>query len=427
VRPSRSSGPARIRAAVAAAAVVATAGCAATSAASPPVSRGTAGRVLAVSARPYGAAETAFGLDLLRTWCRSQPTANIVFSPASLATGLGLAYLGARGATATAMARVLHLPPASGQRTEAGLRAAWTALRGLGRPGVTLAGSNRVWSDPSLLPLRGYLNAVATAYGAGLYRVPLGSDPEKARQTINAAVASDTKGHIPDLLPPGSLTGDSWVLTDALYLDAHWARPFLPSLTRPGRFTTASGSAAEPRFMNGAGYRSAAADGWTAVSLPYQRGRLAMTALLPPAGAGSTGCQAPAGPVLNTLDAGLRAPGSAAVGVELPKVSLASHQRMNALLGQLGMGIAFGGLADFTGLSPAACCISVVEHAATLQVGERGTVGSAATAAGVEASAGVAGIGRTVVVFDRPYLMLVTDTASGEPLFLARVADPTAP
>jgi hypothetical protein len=30
------------------------------------------------------------------------------------------------------------------------------------------------------------------------------------------------------------------------------------------------------------------------------------------------------------------------------------------------------------------------------------------------------------VVFDRPYLLLVTDQATGEPLFLARVANPAA-
>jgi len=33
-------------------------------------------------------------------------------------------------------------------------------------------------------------------------------------------------------------------------------------------------------------------------------------------------------------------------------------------------------------------------------------------------------VARTIV-FDRPYLMLVTDTATGEPLFLAEVANPT--
>jgi serine protease inhibitor len=30
------------------------------------------------------------------------------------------------------------------------------------------------------------------------------------------------------------------------------------------------------------------------------------------------------------------------------------------------------------------------------------------------------------VLFDRPYLMLVTDSATGEPLFMARVANPAA-
>ena len=28
------------------------------------------------------------------------------------------------------------------------------------------------------------------------------------------------------------------------------------------------------------------------------------------------------------------------------------------------------------------------------------------------------------VLFDRPYLMLVTDSTTGEPLFMARVTDP---
>jgi serine protease inhibitor len=74
-------------------------------------------------------------------------------------------------------------------------------------------------------------------------------------------------------------------------------------------------------------------------------------------------------------------------------------------------------------MSPSACCISLVEHAATLQVGEKGTVGSAATAVGNMAAAGGGVIGPQIV-FNRPYLMLVTDTETGEPLFIARVADP---
>ncbi|MGB6761861.1 serpin family protein, partial [Mycobacterium sp.] len=95
------------------------------------------------------------------------------------------------------------------------------------------------------------------------------------------------------------------------------------------------------------------------------------------------------------------------------------------LLTGLGMGVAFTSDADFAGLSPQACCIGVVEHAATLQVGEKGTVASAATAVGIAASAAQAG--PPPVTFDRPYLMVVTDRTTGEPLFMARVADPTKP
>ena len=91
--------------------------------AAPAVAHGVAATEPLVSPRPYGAADASFGLDLLGAWCGSDPRANLVLSPSSLASGLGMAYLGARGATAQAMAGVLHLPAASGQALEAGLQA----------------------------------------------------------------------------------------------------------------------------------------------------------------------------------------------------------------------------------------------------------------------------------------------------------------
>lgn len=388
------------------------------------VARGTAVIEPAADPRPYGAADTAFGLDALGAWCRADPRANLVLSPSSLASGLGLAYLGARGRTVRAMAGVLHLPVAGGPALEAGLQARSAALRGLNRPGVTLTSSDQVWADPVLPPVRSYLNAVATGYGAGLEQVPLLRHPDRAAGEINQAIAGATHGQIPHLLPPGSLRGMGWVLTDALYLHAAWATPFQPSQTSPGPFTTAAGQQVSAQFMHGGDYRTARAAGWTAVSLPYRGGKLAMTALLPATGA--AGCAMPAAAALGTITARLAAVGPARSltrsAVVLPRVSLSTHVGLNDLLTRLGMGIAFTPSADFTGLSPQACCIGLVEHAATLQVGEKGTVASAATAVGITPTAGEAQTGQ--IVFDRPYLLLITDTATGEPLFLARVADP---
>src|SRR6202044_4200788 len=81
----------------------------------PVIAHGVAFREPIVDPRPYGAADTAFGLDVLGAWCASDPRANLVLSPSSLASGLGMAYLGARGGTAQAMAGVRHLPPARGK------------------------------------------------------------------------------------------------------------------------------------------------------------------------------------------------------------------------------------------------------------------------------------------------------------------------
>jgi serine protease inhibitor len=424
----------RITAGVAVAALVA-AGCGSAPAVRSPsplvISRGVAAREPAVNPRPYGAADTAFGLNVLSALCRADPRGNLLLSPASLATGLGMAYLGARGSTARAMAGVLRLPVAGGQALEAGLQARSAALRGLDSPGVTVAGRDQVWADPSLRTLRSYLNAVATGYGAGVRRVPLLHNPGQAAQQINSSIAAATRGQIPRLLSPDSLSGIGWVLTDALYLHAAWATPFQASQTSAGPFTTAAGRRISVKFMHGGDFRTTSAGGWTAVSLPYRGGKLAMVAMLPASGA--AGCPMPPVAALRAITARLaprdRAsspPGpSSRRAIALPKVNLSSRASLKGLLGRLGMGIAFSPAADFAGLSPQACCIGLVQQAATLRVGEKGTVASAATAVGLAPTAVRLPVQQ--IVFDRPYLLLVTDTATGEPLFLARVASPAAP
>lgn len=401
------------------------AGCG-TAAPPPPImTHGVAAREPLVSPRPYGVADTAFGLDLLGAWCRTDPRSNVVLSPSSLAGGLGMAYLGARGGTAQAMAGVLHLPETGGQELAAGLQARSAALRALDNPGVTLDATDQVWADPNLVTLRSYLNAVATGYDAGVAQVPLLREPDQAVREIDQAIASATQGQIPQLLAPGSLNDVGWVLTDALYMHAAWAMPFDANQTSPGSFTTAAGQQVSVPFMNGGPYRTASAAGWTGVWLPYQGGKLGMVALLPPVGAGS--CTMPTATALTGMTATLA--GTGTVGwtsqdIALPRVSIQERASLKDLLSRLGMAVAFSPAADFAGLSPQACCIRLVEHAATLKVGEQGTVASAATAVGIEPTA--ARPQGASVAFDRPYLMLVTDSTTGEPLFLARIADPAA-
>jgi serpin B len=372
--------------------------------------------------RAYGTGDSVFGLSLLSALCHDQPGTNVVISPVSLATGLGMAYLGARGATATTMARVLHLPT-TGQSLAAGLAARAALLGSLNRRGVAFSTSDRIWADPTLVTNRGFVAALRAGYQAGLTHVPLLTMPEQARAKINAAVAADTRGHITDLLPPGSIPPNAigWLLTDALYLNANWKHPFNHAMTQPGSFSTARGKVTV-QYMSGVSLAVTKASGWTAVSLPYRGNRLSMLALLPrTAGQGAAGgCQLPTTGAVSTLVAGLAAT-HIQTEIALPKVKLASSYPLQGVLTSLGMGIAFGGRADFSGLSPQACCIGFVRHAATLAVAEKGTVASAATAVGIMPSAG-----HLVLSFDRPYMLMLRDSLTGEPLMLAWVANPAS-
>jgi serine protease inhibitor len=387
----------------------------------------------AADPKPFGAADTAFGLDVMRAWCAQNPGQNLVFSPSTLASALGMAYLGARGATAAAMATVLQLPESSGAALAAGLQARLKALGSLDGPGVTVAASDQVWTDPTLTTLRSYLDEVATGYGAGVAQAPFSTDPAKAAAEINAAISAATRGHITQLVDASMLSRIGWVLTSALYLDATWATPFDPNQTQPASFTPTSGKAVTVPFMNGDAFPYATAGGWQAVSLPYRGGKLAMTALLPPTG--STACALPSQAEMAAISGRLDGAGSevrarSGVGtadVSLPKVNLDTSGgagNMQPVLERLGMGLAFSDNADFTGLSGEACCIGFVQQAATLQVGEKGTVGAAAAAVGMEPAMAIA-VPRTITItFNRPYLLLVSAEATGEPLFLAEVANP---
>ncbi len=365
--------------------------------------------------RSYGSGDTAFGLNVLSALCGGQPGNNLVISPVSLATGLSMAYLGARGKTAADIARVLHLP-AGQQNQVAGLRARWALLRSVDRPGVEFAASNRIWADPSLRTNPGYIAALRSAYQAGLARVPLLSDPQRARRRINSAIARETRGHIPRLLPPGSLGQIGWVLTDALYLNARWQHPFDHALTARGSFAAPTG-AASADYLNGGPFTTATVRGWTAVTLPYRGGRLSMVAVLPPPDR-AAGCPIPTAGAIGAIAARL-ATSKTMTDIALPKVRLSSSESLNLVLSSLGMGLAFSDRADFARLSPQACCIGFVQHAATLAVAEKGTIASAATAVGVVATAG-----HITLTFNRPYLLILRDAMTGEPLMLAWVANP---
>lgn len=218
-------------------------------------------------------ADTAFALDMLRfAWSQE----NLILSPFSIATALGMLEPGARGQTRAEMALTLHetleddlLHPSRGTLLAA-LATETAASAEDGTP-FTLRAVNAVWGQRDYPILPEYLDVLATNYDAGVALLDFASDPEAARLTINEAVAEQTEQRIEDLVPEGvidSLT--RLVLTNAVYFKANWLNEFDPDNTSDGVFSTAAGTEATVPMMETSalvGYVDG--DGYQAAWLPF--------------------------------------------------------------------------------------------------------------------------------------------------------------
>ena len=362
----------------------------------------------AVTPQDIAKAQTAFGLDLLARQCAMAPTANDVLSPASAAFTLAMLASGASGATQQAITDLLHLPSWSPSLV-AGLNAQQQALTGLTQFQV----SNHIYTQLGVHPQQQVLNDLATAEDAYLQTLDFAGHPTQATNAINAAVNADTRGLIHKLFDEPLDPTTTTVLTNALYLNADWKTPFPPAY--PSQFHTATGNTVTTPTMSNEHYESIRqVDGWTSAVLPYVGGKLEAVVLLPPNTANAvagTACAAPTATQLAALTTGPAVLGP----VTMPKLHLTQTHPLTADLATLGLPLA----GDYSGFGTTGGISKVVQKT-VLQVDEHGTKAAAATGGAIAASGPL-----YTLTADRPYLLLIRDVATGTPLFLTRINDPT--
>ena len=396
--------------------------------------------------------DDAFGADIYQ---RLPAAGNLVFSPSSIAIALRLVLLGARGETAAQIAAALHL----GRPDQAGpeLRTVLALLGDLAAGDLTLRAPSTVWVQSGLPLEPGFTAALAAAADVvatvALRDADFRRDAEQARQRINQVIAEQTAGRISDLLGPGVLDASTnLVLASAVYLKAAWAHPFPAGATHGAPFHPDSGiQVTVPTMRLQARLRYVRGDGFQAVGLPYAGSRLGLLIVLPdgPPGAGPPGADPSGADPPGASSPGASSPGAGPPGIgpdsgglgrllarlaprqvslALPRFRVTSGFALRPLLAALGMPLAFSPDADFSGITTAQRLrIDEVAHKAYIDVNEEGTEAAAATAVIMKASARFMNPEPPVeVIVDRPFLFAITDMASGLPLFLGRVTDPTA-
>jgi serine protease inhibitor len=161
---------------------------------------------------------------------------------------------------------------------------------------------------------------------------------------------------------------------------------------------------------------------FTAVELPYGDSAFSMVVLLPKEGvtAGDLAEKMNA----DNWDTWFEYTYNTNVLVQLPKFKYGFKSLLNDPLIDLGLGIAFNDMADFTRITPpGGIYISRVIHQTFIDVKEEGTEAAAATIVEmIETSAG--GGGPVYFTVDRPFLYVIKENSTGALLFMGKVAKP---
>jgi serpin B len=373
---------------------------------------------------------TAFAFDLYQAAVSSG--GNQVFSPYSISLAFAMVYGGARGATASQIAEVLHynLPD---ERFHPAFNALDLDLDR--RPGQAsnvdekdrfeLTIANALWGQDGWPFLPEYLDLLAANYGAGMRLVDFENSPDNARRLINDWVSDQTHKRIQNIIPPGLPDpATRLALVNAIYFKAVWEHKFDHKKTSPEPFNLLNGDVVSVEMMemkHGENFPYAAGDGWQAIALPYKGNLVDMVIIVPDAGNYEN---FEASLTADRYEAILASLETQEVLLSMPKFTFEAEYGLNDMLVGMGMTDAFNpDLADFSGIDGTQLLyISNALHKAFIAVDEDGTEAAAATVVLMGLTAmPVEGI---VLTIDRPFFFVIRDVPTGSILFMGRALDP---
>ncbi|XP_057556135.1 serpin B13 isoform X1 [Hippopotamus amphibius kiboko] len=196
-----------------------------------------------------GPAYTRFGLALFKELSKTND-GNVLFSPESVSTAIGMLPLGAQGATSAQLQKVLFSEKDTEssrikaeekelEKTEEIQNQFQRFLDEISKPTdeYELKIANRLFGEKTYLFLQKYLDYVEKHYHASMEPVDFVNAADESRKKINSWVESQTNEKIKDLLPDGSLSSSTkLVVVNVVYFKGQWDSEFKKENTKEEEF-----------------------------------------------------------------------------------------------------------------------------------------------------------------------------------------------
>lgn len=385
----------------------------------------TPGHGSATLPRPLTDAETQvangvneFGFSLLSEVLEDDERPNIVLSPLSASMALGMTMAGAKDSTFKAMRSTLKLDGLNQAQTNQAYRGLVDLFQDLDSS-VSFNLANAIWANEQFTFHQSFFDDVQQHFDAKVTTADF-SHPNTVRD-VNNWVSEKTTGKIKRIVN-GFSPNDVMVLLNAIDFEAEWRDRFDPDDTRTRDFHRPDGSTVPVQMMErtDAPILYVSGEDYSLVELLYGAGGFSMVLAIPWDGDARALAQSFDAGTWSTMLAG--ADSTVVDLLAVPKLKLTYDALLNDVLDALGMGVAFGAGADFTGMSPDGdrFCISTVRQKTFMEVDETGTKAAAVTAVGVRATSFFE------VAADRPFVFAIRERTSGTLLFVGVIEDPTA-
>ncbi|MFI5334113.1 MAG: serpin family protein [Chlamydiales bacterium] len=367
-----------------------------------------------------------FGFSLYKV-LNNGSSPNLIYSPYSIFSCLSMVSIGAREDTATEMQQALHL---TFNRTDLP-KAASLLAKYLTTPvhtSYTLDVANGLWLDRDSFVLADYRHALEEGYRANIQSLDF-SKTEEATALINEWVSNETHGKISRLLQANDLDGSTrMVLTNAVYFQGSWQKPFDAKKTKESDFYPDSETTMPVQMMEQtASFLFLEDESMQVLSLPFlkkdEKSTLACLIFLPKKGKELSDIEKlMSNELLSRWVGGLH---NERVHVKMPKFQLDSRTDLNAPLAAIGIKTAFTEKANFSGIDGMRdLFLSRVVHQAFFSLDELGVVAAAATAASMNVTATPPASPLRQFIVDRPFLLLLVDLNTKLPLFIVKIQEP---
>jgi len=362
-----------------------------------------------------------FAFDLFKpVIADSKGTENIMISPFSITSALSMTLNGAAGETFEAMRKALRFEDKTLQQINETYLKLMTEMVPVDKR-VILEIANSVWVEKHLAVKEPFMTALETWYKAEARDIDV-TDPG-AVDIVNGWIAEKTHDKITDMLK--FLEPDlAMLLINAIYFNGKWRYQFDKDDTSDEPFyVTPSAPKDVPMMHQTVNLKVANTNNLTVTEVPYGQGNYTMVVVLPDENVTTDEVADALTPELWQDWMEMLADNTNEVDLTMPRFKYEYKRKLNNDLIDMGMGIAFSPLADFSNISDAGLMISRVEHQTFIETNEEGTEAAAATVVVMVDSA----VDPTAlkINLNSPFLYFIRETSTGTILFMGRIGDPT--